>query len=318
MLGFLEAAFASGGTHWDSSEVASLAANVVPDAVFRLRKQMLVADIAVTWAQWFIQSFIDTEAPNARYQSYAHIVSDVLPAVQRLMPNSPRDETHALAFRIARIAQEQIQMKANRQRELLRTEDREAIIDLAGKQPRCWICGYQFADWAVCRFVTQDENTSPMLPLFVDYLTGHGMHERDLSIEIDHVVPIAAGGRNEDNLRIACGWCNSRKKDYVSIYDVGSVPKVFKHPHLGVASVPQPFWIVRLLALRKRCESPTGCKNTTANSRLFIGPLNAAGSMNPTNLTVRCSEHDELRHHRFVPKAIFNQSRRGRLPRSGA
>jgi 5-methylcytosine-specific restriction endonuclease McrA len=305
MLRFLEAAFASGGTHWESSDVESLAANVVPDAVFRLRKPVLVADVTVTWAQWFIQSFIDAAAPNAAYTSYAHIVKDVLPAVQRLMPQAPTDETNALAFRIARIALEQIEIKADRRRENLSAENREDILDLAGKQPRCWICGYRFSDWAVRRFLTKDEHASVTLPLFIDYVTGHGMRERDLSIEIDHVVPVAAGGRNDDNLRIACGWCNSRKKDYVSIYDVGSVPKVFHHPHLGVTSVPQPFWVVRLLALRKRCESSTGCNRTTANSRLFIGPLNATGAMNPVNLTVRCADHDELRNHRLVPRSLF-------------
>jgi len=206
--------------------------------------------------------------------------------------------------------QDQIQIKLNRRRQALRTEEREAVIDLAGKQPRCWICGYCFSDWAVGRFVTQEEFAPPTLPLFIDYVTGHGAQERDLTIEIDHVVPVAAGGRNEDNLRIACGWCNSRKKDYVSIYDVGSAPKVFRHPNLGAISVPQPFWIVRLLALRKRCESPTGCRNTNANSRLFVGSLNTAGAMNPTNLTVRCAEHDELRNYRLVPRTLFRELRR--------
>ena len=126
---------------------------------------------------------------------------------------------------------------------------------MAGPEPRCWICGYQFEQWAVDRFLrSKSVSNKPSLPLFVDYMRPQGLRARDFYVETDHVMPIAEGVDEVDNLRLACGWCNAHKGDRTSLYDVGAKPLIVPHMRRGKTSAPRPFWVVRLLATRRRCE----------------------------------------------------------------
>ena len=148
------------------------------------------------------------------------------------------------------------------------------------------------------------------LPAFVDFVKPSGLIVRDHSIEIDHVFPVARGGREGHNLRLICGWCNSAKGDRCSLYDVSSRPIAFCHPRRGRMTVPRPFWVVRLLAIHPTCEwtGPGGCTQSTRTAELTVYGLHTAGSMNPSNLRVTCFEHHPLGHERLVARNCIGAS----------
>ena len=83
---------------------------------------------------------------------------------------------------------------------------------------------------------------------------------------------------------------------------------MFHHPKLGLVSVPQPFWVVRILALRKRCEHEA-CAGTATVSELTALPRNPLGAMNPMNLMITCFDHDPLGTDRLIPRKYFDNLR---------
>jgi len=41
------------------------------------------------------------------------------------------------------------------------------------------------------------------------------------TFEIEHFIPLSKGGNNNlDNLALSCGGCNSRKRDYLTGFDI--------------------------------------------------------------------------------------------------
>ena len=177
---------------------------------------------------------------------------------------------------------------------------RHQLLELAGTTPRCWLCGAEFSVVAVenFRFRRRKELN---LPLYVDVLKPRGLLPRDLKIEADHVIPFSKGGGEGDNLRLACGWCNNHKSSYTSIYDVEGQPKALRAKLNEVTALPQPLWIVRLLATVRRCEHPEGCDQSVDNARMTIAPMTEGGVMNPANLRVTCYEHDPFVGSRLRP-----------------
>jgi hypothetical protein len=134
-----------------------------------------------------------------------------------------------------------------------------------------------------------------------------GLIERDLRIEIDHVFPFSQGGQDEDNLQLACGWCNRHKSAHLSIYDVEGQPRSAGQNSLGISSVPQPFWVVRLLALNRTCEYQSGCTRSVQTAELTVAAIRESGALNPTNLRVTCREHDPLGAIRLQPPSVAKQ-----------
>jgi hypothetical protein len=177
------------------------------------------------------------------------------------------------------------------------------LLDLAGKkQPRCWICGASFSNEAIDNYLYMRNYRLPV-PYFIDVLKPRGLEECDLRIEIDHVFPFSEGGaESSDNLRLACGWCNRRKRELVSIYDVAGKPLKAKRNQIGLHTLPQPFWVVRLLGLVQKCEHSDGCDATAQDSELTVQLANSRGSANPANLRVVCYEHDQMREKRRQSK----------------
>ncbi|WP_228379231.1 hypothetical protein [Demequina rhizosphaerae] len=84
------------------------------------------------------------------------------------------------------------------------------------------------------------------------------------------------------------------------LYDVGLASRSRRHPRRGVVSVPQPFWVVRTLALRPRCEFLEGCEKTAISSELTVALRHEKGDANPSNLTVTCIEHHPWGSDRLV------------------
>jgi hypothetical protein len=133
------------------------------------------------------------------------------------------------------------------------------------------------------------------------------LRQRDYGIEVDHMVPFSQGGGGDDNLALACGWCNKTKGARLSLYDVQARPLEFRHPNLGITSVPRPFWVVRIMALRRRCEYGA-CERNVSNSEVTALPRNPCGAMNPMNLMVTCVEHDRLGADRLVHRKLLENA----------
>ena len=302
ILLFLESTSARLEASWQMDSLNRIAHSRVPDFITGKQDTVLKADITTLWTQWFLEAICD---PERNYPDYAHIIYAVRNEVPILFANVEVDKQSELIRQISRLVQKEVQRRQMRDRTAFDLSTKDALWDVYGPEPRCWICGYKFSQWAIDKFlgrVTSEENPQPQ---FIDYLKPRGLNKRDFQMEIDHVFPFAGGGDNDlNNLRIACGWCNAYKSDRLSIYDVAAKPPVIQHPKLGRVSIPHPFWTVRLLSLHRRCEYAQGCNKTVENSELTVTSRHQEGSMNPVNLRLTCLDHDHLGSNRFISKAL--------------
>lgn len=292
---------------WDIKSLSNIANQRVPDFVMSGRGTLLRADIHILWTQWFIESICDPDLFASSQQGYAHIFKTVQKRVPIIFPGVTEDERNEIAKYIARLVDKEVQRRRERKRISLTLEAKKMLWDIYSPEPRCWICGYKFIKWAENKFLGYTNYNEAPLPQFVDYMSLHGLILRDICVEVDHAVPFSKGGCEEDNLRLACGWCNSHKSDRVSLYDVSLKPRTLIHPKLGKQSIPHPFWIVRLLSVRRSCEYEGGCNQTVENGQLTVFPRHPEGAINPTNLRVICPDHDPLGSNRFVSRTIAEQ-----------
>ncbi|MEP0758557.1 HNH endonuclease signature motif containing protein [Coleofasciculus sp. FACHB-T130] len=294
---------------WDIRILSNIANQRVPDFILSGRGSLLRADIHILWTQWFIESICDPEKFADSTQSYGHILVAVQKTVPIIFSGVSEEERKTLTKYISRLIDKEVQRRSPRKRSFISLEDKKLLWDIYGPEPRCWICGYEFTKWAENKFLGYGSDTEPPQHHFIDYMTLHGLSQRDISVEVDHAIPFSKGGKEEDNLRLACGWCNSHKSDRISIYDVAIKPRIVEHPKLGKQSVPHPFWIVRLLSVRRRCEFEDGCDKTVDNAQLTVVHKHPEGAMNPTNLRVICSEHDPIGSTRLVSRKVAEQMR---------
>lgn len=297
------------GVSWDIRSLSNIANQRVPDLIMGGRGSLLRADIHILWTQWFIESIYDPEVFASSAQGYAYIFKSVQQRVPIIFNGITKQQCDILTKYIARFLDKEIQRRMVRNRTFISLETKKLLWDIYGPEPRCWICGYKFTKWAENKFLGYGVYTEAPLPQFVDYITLHGLNQRDISAEIDHAIPFSKGGNEEDNLRLACGWCNSHKGERVSLYDVAIKPRIVEHPKLGKKSIPHPFWTVRLLSVRRCCEYEGGCDKNVENSQLTVVHRHPEGSMNPTNLRVTCLEHDPLGSNRLVNRKIAEKMR---------
>jgi hypothetical protein len=292
-------------TSWQMQSLNSIAGLRVPDFITGRQDTVLRADINTLWTQWFLESICDPERFVESSPDYAHIVHAVKIEVPSLFTNIEVSKHGELIKQISRLVYKEIQRRQTRNRIAFDTSIKDALWDVYGPEPRCWICGYKFSQWAIDKFLGCKTVEEIPQPQFIDYLKPRGLNERDFQIEIDHVFPFAGGGGDDpSNLRLVCGWCNSHKRNRLSIYDVAAKPPVIQHPNLGRVSVPHPFWSVRLLSLHRRCEHEGGCDKTIENSELTVTSRHQEGSMNPVNLRVTCLDHDHIGSKRFISKKL--------------
>ncbi|WP_082945107.1 HNH endonuclease signature motif containing protein [Mycobacterium sp. 852013-50091_SCH5140682] len=298
ILGFTQGAVGQSAALWDESLVRELATKVAPEALGGKTSWLLHGDANYLWARWFLEGLADPLPYLAGKLQYPHLYQRVRSALAADAGQLPADERSKLARGLAQLLWTEIRRRAVGRRI---TADRETRLSLWELNPRCWICGAAFSDWARTTFLKEDIDVDPQPPLFVDFYKPRGVHLSDLRIEVEHVVPHSAGGRSEiHNLRLACGWCNRAKSNHALLYDTEGTPRTRQHPILGIVSVPQPFWVVRFLAVRGRCEDLTGCTARTSSEELTVAPRRANGAPNPANLVVVCREHDPLREVRLV------------------
>lgn len=293
---------------WNINILSKIANQRVPDFVMGGRGSLLRSDIHILWTKWFIESIVDPNKLDESNYNYADVVKEVNSRIPLIFIDITNQQRRLLARYISRLLDKEFQRRQIRKRISLSLEDKKLLWDIAGSEPRCWICGYKFTEWAKNKFLGYPNNQNVSLPLFIDYITLHGLKERHISVEIDHIVPFSEGGQeNFDNFRLACGWCNSHKSNRLSLYDVNIKPRMVNHPKLYKQSVPHPFWIVRLLSVRKCCEHEGYCDKTIENSQLTVIFKHPNGSMNPTNLKVICSNHDPLGSNRLIHRDIVEQ-----------
>lgn len=293
---------------WNFAALQPLSGIHPSGAVLGSRETLLRADVHTLWFRWFLESIVDPEKFVANYPGYPFLVAEVFPKVAGMFPSVPLDERHELASAVTRVIGAEIERRRNLRRQSISRDTRMLIWDRAGPNQRCWICGYLFDDLAKSEFLGLPRaNLIRQLAMFVDIAKPRGLNARDYKIEVDHVDPVSAGGQNGDNLRLSCGWCNAHKSNSLSLYDVAGERRFLKHPKDGRIAVPQPFWVIRLLGLRQRCESPAGCDRTTTNSELTIASRNPAGAMNPVNMTIVCDLHDTMKADRLVSRGLFER-----------
>ncbi|MGW3031199.1 HNH endonuclease [Streptomyces sp. NPDC001178] len=293
--------------NWSDEALKSLAKYTVPDVIAGNRGWLLRGDLSTVWGRWFIESLVDLapfELDPALTIGHLHL--PILTHVNSVSPQVPLDERKEYARVLTRFAWQLVLARRGRKRSAISAAMREELWALSQPEPRCYLCGYEFGEEARDKFLGTSKG-SPATPLLVDFTRPRGVRAAQLCIEVDHVIPVAEGGETGvENLRLACGWCNSVKNRYTNIYDV--IPwsaGIFEHPALGPVTQPQPLWILRTVATRRRCEAADGCTARIEEAELFAGPRNQGGALTPVNVAVYCEQHDPWRLDRWVgPKRL--------------
>jgi hypothetical protein len=266
------------------------------------------ADYESQLAFWFAESVVDPRrfVGSKSTLPYAEIFEAVLEATKLDPAWNDLEPTCAivLARRLARTLAELVRrMRYAGRRVTMTRSTREELLVLAGTEPRCWICGFRFTPSAVAKFLGSTGKDASV-SRFVDVLKPRGLSASDSRIEVDHMIPASLGGGESGNLRLSCGWCNRHKSNNVLLSDVGSAAVAAGPNALGLTTLPQPFWTLRLLISVGRCEHGEGCSRTTRDSEMTVAPKHLYGATNPTNLMVTCSEHDPIARYRLQPPSI--------------
>ncbi len=304
--GFLEEALSDPASIWELTALVKSAARNPPDAILYRNAPMLRADAYAIWLRWFIEGvcnplrYVDDET-----KTIVHVLADVTSRIYLMYPGDPQDERDAFAEAVADRIMREVERRRNLKRTNASLAQKQIMIDAASGDPRCWVCGFRFSSDAVARFLKKRKGVQLPLPELVDILRPRGLEERDISIEVEHIIPVANGGGGSENLALSCGWCNKSKSALTSIYDVGGRAPRSEY-RLGSQrwfELPHPFWTVRVLGTRKRCEHHGYCTARTSNAELFIAPGDALGAPNPTNLHVYCRDHDPYRAERLFSRS---------------
>lgn len=293
---------ASSSNAWSGEQIRALSEVAVPESALGASGWLLRADAALTWGRWLLAGIVDPAAYVARddeRHSFAALYATVRAVVEAEAAGLDEDAARSLARLLAKAAWDEIQFQRSRSRRLLTRQIRGQVWLAAEPEPRCHLCGYAFDAAAKDRYLGWTAPTD--LPLLVDFTRPRGRNLRDLSAEVDHVRPVAAGGAGElDNLRLACGWCNRAKWFLDHLYAVPAWrPAALHHPRLGPVSVPRPLWVVRFVSSVGRCEH-AGCSARVTSHELFVAPRRPGGALTPTNIAVWCTDHDPWSTERFI------------------
>lgn len=304
---------------WRQDDLLALSKTPPPESMLKRNDIVLRADAYALWFRWFIEGLCNPLRYIDESKTILDVFVDTKARIDNLYANEPQDERGELAKRITT----HVMAEVNRHRQIMRInaskEQKRELIDSAVGVPRCWMCGFAFSQAAIDKFLLKPIRDEVVTPQFVDILRPRGLYPRDVSIEVEHIVPVAAGGGGANNLALACGWCNKSKGARTSIYDAGArAPRaMFRLGEHTWHELPHPFWTVRLLAMRRRCEHIDGCTATADNSELFIAPADHRGSPIPNNLHIFCSTHDPYASTRFYGRESARRIWAGRKRASG-
>ncbi|EPB6481579.1 MULTISPECIES: HNH endonuclease [Pseudomonas] len=289
---------------WQQPELEKWSTSPPEDMTAR-HETILRADAHALWFRWFIEGicnplrYVDDEK-----KTIIDVLSDVIPRVDEIYPKEPADERSQVAKKIATHIMAEVSRRRQIERVSASIHQKRELIDSSAEEPRCWMCGYRFSERAIEKFLGKTRGLTLDPPQFVDILRPRGIYVRDIGIEVEHIVPVAGGGGGLENLALACGWCNKSKGARTSLYDADArAPRAsYVLGNIRWHELPHPFWTVRLMATRMRCEHSSGCDRNIKNSELFIAPSDHRGAPNPSNLHIYCAEHDPYHLSRFFPR----------------
>ena len=286
---------------WKHDALLASSLVVPPDLILSRSDVILKSDVYSLWFRWFVEGLCNPLRYLDESKTIVNVLADTKDRVDNMYASEPQDEREALAKNIATHVMAEVQRRRQLKRVNASLIQKRELVDVANGKPRCWMCGFEFSQTTIDRFLRKENSTVSSLPQFVDILRPRGLYIRDVCIEVEHIVPVASGGGGLDNLALACGWCNKSKGVRNSIYDADArAPRAtFRLGTHTWHELPHPFWVVRLLAVRRRCEHVSGCLATVENAELFIAPTDHRGSPNPINLHVFCSNHDPYSGSRF-------------------
>lgn len=285
---------------WDKDELCSAAMAHEPENILGSNIAVLKADRSVISLSWFIESVYDYNLANEEV-TYAQVFNHVRRGLHNLGFDNNHSDYLDIAAKISRLCYSYICHNSNRRRKSVTKSLKMDLLESCNNKPQCWICGHKFCSDAINKFLGKPYNIT--LPSSVDMYFPSGLSERDYFIEVEHKKPFSSGGADLDdlsNIALSCGFCNRHKWKFISLYDVSRSLRGYLHPRLGVVSIPQPYWAIRLLALSEKCSEPQ-CAAKKTNSRLYIDMKNPLGSMSPTNLRVVCRRHRKNAGDRVVP-----------------
>jgi len=295
---------------WSEPALRQLSNRRVPQEVVGTQAWLLEADARLTWTRWFVDGLIN----QARYVrdenlGYSHLYFDAQEQLQLQLPTVPLDELRLAAKAVAELAWDEISRRRKLGRQRISQQVREDLWFAAEPSPRCYLCGYLFDAHARERLLGREESVRrpATLPMLVDFTRPRGVSVRDITVEVDHVAPVSSGGQTmQTNLRLACGWCNRVKSNRTSLYEASAlIAGTIVTRELGKVAVPQPLWVLRIVATRGRCEHPSGCLARLDSHELYIAPRNLSGTLNPVNALVYCAEHDPWATARLVGRSTY-------------
>lgn len=287
---------------WDYSAVKKLSGRTLPEVFLGDQQSILRGDQYRLWLRWFLEGLVSplAIARNGTLQRL-ELFAAVLKRIEALYPLVDLPRRKELTDRITdHLFADVERLRSPVKRDHADMSTKSALL-LERDPPRCYICGHPFSQAAQDALLRKKMREEVVRPKLVDVFRPR-LIDRDVSIEIEHVVPVAHGGRGQENLRLACGWCNKHKSSKISLYEASHVPPQVSGFRLGpyeIHELPHPFWTIRILALRGRCHHPAGCDHTAGSAEMFVSLIDWGGSPNPMNMIVFCQHHDPMAAARF-------------------
>lgn len=302
---------------WDRTEMLKISTREVPPVLFRERQMVLKGDQTRLWLRWFVEGLATPWAfVSDRNKSEAHIFEVALANVALAHPEADKHEHEALARIVAEMLFAEVIRRRSVDRDHADMDLKRALIE-AQTPPRCYLCGYAFEQEAIDALLRVKGRDKPKTPELVDVFRPRGIHPTDTRIDIEHIAPVVLGGRGRENLALACRWCNRHKSARVSIYDAptASARALIRIGSHQLFELPEPYWMVRMLGMHRKCQHREGCHAHVGNSEIFVSLRDWTGSPNPTNLRFHCAAHDPIANDRFIRREdaarLWGERRRG-------
>lgn len=286
---------------WSLGELGQLSSQVVPASILGKTPELLQGDINKQWAQWFLRGICNVHYAYQNGWKYPQINAHVREWIDKEFGGHSIHSDELINLISRAIFDELQRLRRKRERQSIPFDIKQELIDICDGKAHCWICGYKFRNEAISNFLDSTRYVVP-LPKWIDIYKPVGLTTRDVRIEIDHVFPVCEGGDTTiENIRIACGWCNSHKGAYGSLYDVNGSALGGKIDGKAI-SLPQPFWVIRLLSvLQKSFPGSSQCA-TTSEKELTVTPQILLGQMTPANLLVVSYDDERLNPDQLQPR----------------
>lgn len=288
---------------WNQDSLAELAHTNMPDLPVR-SAWLLEADVRAVWLRWVIEGTVPIGSSS---RNAASLVAALLGSAEAMLgdvaPLLNIPERGTAARLMAEIAYAWITAQGKKRIALTTNERRLVLLD-AGDPAKCWICGEPFSTLALSRFLGESLDPFTESP-YVDCFYPRGMRAGDFECQVEHVMPVAAGGTNlPENLRLACGYCNRVKHESLDIYARSSGYVSINHPSLGPLELPNPYWVCRIMAVDGQCSV---CGSSSRECVLRAASSRRARYINPSNLQLYCGEHDPISTERWIPARLFQK-----------